>query len=219
VSATSDTRDREYAERLIRLQTARWKRLLHVQAPYAWNLRKIRSGLVLEIGCGIGRNLMHLRRNDVGVDHNRFAVQYARSRGLKAFTPEEFERSEYNAPQVFDSLLLSHVAEHMSLGELVELLRKYRSVLKDGGRLIIICPQERGFASDATHVDFMDFEKIRRAASESGFEVYREFSFPFPRFMGRIFIYNEFVSLSTEASSLGAPDSSRRSDSARPPIL
>jgi SAM-dependent methyltransferase len=202
VSPTSDTRDREYADRLIRLQTAGWKRLLHVQAPYGWNLRRIHAGFVLEIGCGIGRNLMHLRTNAVGLDHNRFAIEYARARGLKAFTPEEFERSEYNVPKRFDSLLLSHVAEHMWLAELVQLLRKYRPVLKDAGRLILICPQERGFASDATHVEFIDFEKMRRAASEAGFEVDREYSFPLPRFMGRIFIYNEFVSLSTTAPNV-----------------
>jgi SAM-dependent methyltransferase len=200
VSPTSDTRDREYADRLIRLQTARWKQLLHVQAPYGWNLRRIQPGLVLEVGCGIGRNLMHLRGNAVGLDHNRFVVQYARSRNLKAFTPDEFESSEYSAPETFDSLLLSHVGEHMRLEELVELLRRYRPSLKKAGRLILICPQERGFASDATHVEFMDFEKLRRAASEAEFDVYREYSFPFPRFMGRFFIYNEFVSLSARAS-------------------
>jgi len=200
VTSTSDTRDREYADRLIRLQTARWKRLLHVQAPYGWNLRRIRPGLVLEIGCGIGRNLMHLHGNAVGLDHNRFAVQYARSRGLKAFTPEEFERTEYNVPETFDSLLLSHVAEHMRFEELVGLLRRYRPLLNSAGRLILICPQERGFASDETHVEFMDFEKLRLAASEAGFAVEREYSFPFPRFMGRIFIYNEFVSLSIRTS-------------------
>jgi hypothetical protein len=44
------------------------------------------------------------------------------------------------------------------------------------------------------------------------FEVDREFSFPFPRFMGRIFVYNEFVSLSTRASKAvsTAEDSQRR---------
>ena len=205
MSRTSDTQDREYADRLIRLQRARWKRLLHVQAPYAWNLRRIQPGLVLEIGCGIGRNLMHLHGNAVGLDHNRFAVHYARSRGLKAFTPDEFDSGEYNVPETFDSLLLSHVAEHMRFGELVALVRMYRPLLRGDGRLILICPQERGFASDATHVEFMDFEKLRRAASEAGFDVEREYSFPFPRFMGRVFIYNEFVSLSTRTSRLGKP--------------
>jgi SAM-dependent methyltransferase len=201
VSATSDTRDQEYAERLIRLQTARWKQLLHVQAPYGWNLRRIGVGIVLEIGCGIGRNLTHLRGEAVGLDHNSFAVAYARSRGLTAFTPEEFARSEYNVPETFDSLLLSHVAEHMRFDELVALLRQYRPLLKAAGKLILICPQERGFASDATHVEYMDFEKLRGAASEAGFGADREYSFPFPRVMGRAFIYNEFVSLSIKTAS------------------
>jgi SAM-dependent methyltransferase len=203
VTAPSDTRDREYADRLIRLQTARWKRVFHVQAPYAWNLRRIQPGLVLEIGCGIGRNLVHLHGNAVGLDHNRFAVDYARSRGLKAFTPDEFDSSEYNVPETFDSLLLSHVAEHMQFEEVVALVRTYRPLLKGAGRLILICPQERGFASDTTHVEFMDFEKLRLAASKAGFDVQREYSFPFPRFMGRVFIYNEFVSLGTRTSELG----------------
>lgn len=198
MSPASDTRDKEYADHLIELQTARWKRLLRVQAPYGWDLRRIQPGLVLEVGCGIGRNLLQLRGHAVGLDHNPFVVEYARSIGLTALTPDEFESSDYNRPETFDSLLLSHVAEHMQREEFVELVRTYRPLLKNAGKLIVRCPQERGYASDATHVEFMDFDKLRLAASDAGFDVCREYSFPFPRFMGRIFIYNEFVSLSTK---------------------
>ena len=58
----------EYAERLVRLQTVWWKRLLNVQAIYGWNLMRLEPGLCLEIGCGIGRNLHHLRDSGIGVD-------------------------------------------------------------------------------------------------------------------------------------------------------
>jgi hypothetical protein len=47
----------------------------------------------------------------------------------------------------------------------------------------------------------MDFGKIRRIVEAVGFEVVRAFSFPFPRFAGKIFIYNEFVTVSRPKQS------------------
>jgi SAM-dependent methyltransferase len=191
-----DTKAREYTEALIRLQTARWKVVLDVQAPYRWNLRRLKPGFTLEIGCGIGRNLAHLSSNGVGLDHNPYSVEYARSQGLDAFTPEAFRESRFNAPGTFDSLLLSHVAEHMDEEQLVSVLREYVDLLKPEGRIIMITPQEVGYRSDRSHVTFMDFERIRAAVGSVGFTTFMEFSFPFPRPFGRIFIYNEFVSVS-----------------------
>src|SRR5204863_244052 len=75
-----------------------WKRLLDVQRPYRAHLRRLRLGLVLEVGCGIGRNLDHLRGTSIGVDRNRRAVEIARGRGLKAFTPEELRASPWATP-------------------------------------------------------------------------------------------------------------------------
>ena len=63
----------EYAQRLQQLQQARWKLALDVQRPYRWNLERLCSGRVLEVGCGIGRNLRNARRlmiTPVGVDTN-----------------------------------------------------------------------------------------------------------------------------------------------------
>ena len=39
-----DTRGDDYARRLQVKEMARWKRLLNVQAPYRWNLRRQRLG-------------------------------------------------------------------------------------------------------------------------------------------------------------------------------
>lgn len=191
------TQGLDYTNLLIRKQMVWWKRLFNVQAPYCWNLRHLKMGFALEIGCGIGRNLIHLKGRGVGIDYNLDSVEVARSRGiLRAFTPEEFKTTNFNRPQRFDSLLLSHVAEHMNLKQVIKLLRGYIELLKPRGKLIIITPQEAGFRRDSTHIEFMDFAKIRKIAEELGFSALKEYSFPFPRIFGRFFSYNEFVSVS-----------------------
>jgi 2-polyprenyl-3-methyl-5-hydroxy-6-metoxy-1,4-benzoquinol methylase len=189
--------DQEYAARLVRLQTARWKQWLGVQAPFRWNLRRLDPGFTLEIGCGIGRNLLHLGKNAVGVDTNEHCVRFAKSRGLIALTPAEFRQSaDYNRPGRFDSILLAHVAEHMTEPQAIVLLQEYVLYLKSGGRLILLGPQEAGFRSDATHVAMMDFAALTRIARGVGCRPERAYSFPFPRVMGRWFTYNEFVVVS-----------------------
>jgi SAM-dependent methyltransferase len=195
--AGAATHGEEYAERLIRLQTARWKQWLDVQALHRWNLRRLDPGFTLDLGCGIGRNLLHLPGQSVGVDVNEYCVRAARARGLTAFTPVEFRRSaEYNRPGRFDTILLAHVAEHMTEDQAVALLQEYKALLRSGGGLILISPQEAGFRSDPTHVELMDFARLARISERLGFQPERAFSFPFPRWVGRLFTYNEFVVVS-----------------------
>ena len=92
-------------------------------------------------------------------------------------------------------ILLSHVAEHMKREDVVNLLHKYLSYLRPGGRVVFVTPQERGFSSDPTHVMFMDFEGLSAIARDSGLKVERQYSFPFPRIIGHIFKYNEFITI------------------------
>ena len=194
-----DTRNSNYTDLLLKKQMVWWKRFLNVQAPYRWNLQRLKPGFTLEIGCGIGRNLIHLKGQGVGVDHNLPSVEFARNQGLTAFTPEEFEVSDFNIPQYFNTLLLAHVAEHMTQNEVVKLINKYIPFVKPGGRLIMIAPQEAGYKSDSTHVEFMDFPKLRNINKQLNLTVLQEYSFPFPRFIGHIFTYNEFISVSCKA--------------------
>jgi 2-polyprenyl-3-methyl-5-hydroxy-6-metoxy-1,4-benzoquinol methylase len=192
--AGAATHGEDYAERLIRLQTARWKQWLNVQALHRWNLQRLRPGFTLDIGCGIGRNLLHLPGRSVGIDINEHCVRAARARGLIAFTPAEFRGStEYNRVGRFDSILLAHVAEHMTEDQAVALLAEYEPLVRPGGQLVLISPQEAGFKSDATHVQLMDFSSLRRISTRLGFLPERAFSFPFPRWVGKLFTYNEFV--------------------------
>jgi 2-polyprenyl-3-methyl-5-hydroxy-6-metoxy-1,4-benzoquinol methylase len=185
----------EYTERLDRMGNARWKRALNAQAPYRWNMRRLHLGETLDVGCGLGRNLQHLEGHGVGVDTNPTSVEVCRSKGLEAFTVEDFLASELAAPGRFDSLLIAHVLEHLTAEEGVELVGAYVPFVHDGGQVVIITPQERGFASDPTHVRFVDFEDAEALAQALDLDVYLQFSFPFPRGTGRLFTYNEFVTV------------------------
>jgi SAM-dependent methyltransferase len=191
----ASTAGSDYARRLQRLDTSRWRRVLNVQAPYRWNIRRLGLGRTLDVGCGLGRNLAHLGGNGVGVDHNPDSIAVARARGLDAYTNEEFEKSAYAKPGVFDSILLAHVAEHLTPDFAIELVSSYLPYVKSGGTLCLITPQESGYRTDATHVNFVDFDGLRSLETAVGTTPQREFSFPFPRFVGKFFPYNEFVSL------------------------
>ncbi|MGE3285733.1 MAG: class I SAM-dependent methyltransferase [Pseudonocardia sp.] len=184
-----------YAERLRSLEGARWKRLLDVQAPYRWNVRRLGLGRTLDVGCGLGRNLAHLGGDGVGVDHNAASVAVARERGLEAYTPEEFDAGSASGRGSFDSLLLAHVVEHLTEADALALLRTYLPHVRPGGKVVVITPQERGHATDATHVRFCGFDEVAGLCTQAGLRVVNAYSFPFPRVAGRVFPYNEFVTL------------------------
>src|ERR1039457_1857393 len=199
------TAGRDYADRLVRLRSARWKQVIDVQAPYRWNIRRLQLGRTLDIGCGLGRNLNYLGGESVGVDHNADAVAVARSGGLTAYTPEEFHNSPDDATESYDSLLLAHVVEHMARDSAVHILRDYLAYLKPGGRLVLITPQAAGYRTDATHVRFVDFDGAQDLITASGCQVIRRYSFPFARIAGRLFPYNEFVTIGQQPPGLVAP--------------
>lgn len=193
-----------YTHRLQQLETVRWKQLLDVQAPYRWHLRRLRLGRTLEIGCGIGRNLGHLDdgRNPapVGVDHNPTSVQLARDRGFEAYNVAEFLADDGPTgaagpagPGTFDALLAAHLVEHLPEPQAAEVLGGYLPFLRSGGRVVLITPQERGYPTDPTHVRFCGFAELAALCRQLDLTVLRQYSFPFPRFAGPLFTYNEFV--------------------------
>lgn len=185
------TQAAEYAERLQRLSGARWKRLFNVQALYQRRLRRYGLGVTLDVGCGIGRNLETLGDGSHGVDHNADSIRMAQFQGFSACTADYlFAYPDYHDGR-YDSLLFSHVLEHMTKWDAVELVGKYLRFLKPGGRVLFICPQERGFASDATHVKFLTGDDLREIARKVELTPETATSFPFPRFAGRWFTYNE----------------------------
>ncbi|MFB7171292.1 class I SAM-dependent methyltransferase [Streptomyces sp. NPDC056254] len=195
--STPSTASSDYTRRLARLEQSGIKRLLPTQAPYRWNLRRLRLGRVLDIGCGLGRNLLNCGPGSVGVDHNPHSVRICRERGLTAYTPDGLAAAPDCGPASFDSLLAAHVLEHVEEETGAMLLEQYLPLVKPGGSIVMITPQEAGFHSDATHIRWVGFEELRGHAAKAGVAVRRTYSFPFPRRMGRVFPYNEFVLVGT----------------------
>jgi 2-polyprenyl-3-methyl-5-hydroxy-6-metoxy-1,4-benzoquinol methylase len=188
----ADTAGAAYTERLVGLQTVWWKKILPVQAPYRFNIRRLPLGRTLDVGCGLGRNLQHLDGNGVGIDHNPDFVAYCRRIGLTAYTPETFTESPDAVPGGFDSMILAHVIEHLDAVVTDEIFTRYLTYVKKGGHVHLITPQEVGYRSDPTHVRFVDFEALRELVGAHKLTLVKSYSFPFPRFVGHAFIYNEF---------------------------
>ncbi|MEH1166764.1 class I SAM-dependent methyltransferase [Micromonospora sp. CPCC 205539] len=190
----TETAGEDYTDRLQRLGGARWKQMLDVQAPYRWNLRRLKLGKTLDVGSGLGRNLANLE-DGVGVDHNPTSVAHSRAAGLEAYTIEEFKESPHARPGAFDSLLAAHLLEHMPAEEAREVISSYLPYVRSGGQAVFITPQERGYASDASHVRFVDFAEAAKTCEALGLTVTKQYSFPFPRALGKLFTYNEFVTV------------------------
>lgn len=183
----------DYTDRLQRVTTKWWKRLLPVQLPYRLHIRRLRLGRTLDVGCGLGRNLVHLGGNGVGVDHNPTSIAVARAQGLEAYTTDEFFGTE--RAETFDSMLAAHLLEHLPEADARKVVEDYLPCVKPGGTAVFITPQERGYASDETHVRFVGFDEAAQLCRDLGLTVVKQYSFPFPRFMGKAFTYNEFVTV------------------------
>lgn len=188
-SGPKDTKGSAYTERMATTQGARWRRLLQTQRLYRWHLARQQLGRTLDIGCGLGRNMGALGAGSVGVDHNPTSVIAVRERGFEAYTPDEFHAREW---EPFDSLLIAHVIEHMPAEDGRALLDAYLPYLAPGGRVLLICPQERGYASDDSHVRFTTGDDLVELASSVGLVPETPRSFPLPRQAGPWFKFNEF---------------------------
>jgi len=120
-------------------------------------------------------------------------VEICRKSGFTAYTTVDFVGSAHDRPGSFDSLLLAHVLEHVNEKEGDALIARYLPYVKPGGTVMLICPQERGFASDSTHVRWVDFVALAAHGTKAELTSVRSLTFPLPRACGKLFIYNEFI--------------------------
>jgi hypothetical protein len=121
-------------------------------------------------------------------------VVHCRARGLTAYTVEEFHAGERGP---FDGLLAAHLVEHMDRAAAIDVLGSYLPYLLPGAVVVVITPQERGYASDETHVRFCGFAEVAELCAALGLTVRSRTSFPFGRWAGKLFTYNEFVTVAS----------------------
>jgi len=190
--AGKGTEGKKYTEVLVKGSGANWKQKLDVQRPYRWNLRRLNMGKTLDVGCGIGRNLGNLSKDSVGVDHNKHSIELAKKAGHNAITVDEFKKrtSQYKKNS-FKSMLLAHVLEHMSTKQGTAIIKEYLPYVEE--KVVIICPQKKGFTTDETHVNFLSHADIENILIDCGLEIERSYSFPFHKKVGDYFTYNETV--------------------------
>jgi 2-polyprenyl-3-methyl-5-hydroxy-6-metoxy-1,4-benzoquinol methylase len=164
---------------------------------YRRHIQNLATGRVLDVGCGIGMNLRFTAAESVGVDHNEHSVAEATAAGFTAYTPKELHSRAEQYQGYFDSMLVAHVVEHMDKETGVGLLEEYLPYLKPSARIVLITPDEGGYATDPTHVRFVDFDASRELVESVGFAVKRSYAFPIPRAIGKSRRGNEFVVVGT----------------------
>ena len=133
---------------------------------------------ILEVGCGIGNNILSLQsmgyNNCYGIDISQSQIDYANRLGLK--NVEKVDAIHYLSSKnnQYDCILIIDVLEHLTYNKLIELGKCAYMALKKTGTLIIQVPN--GFSvmnpilySDITHERAFSVVSIKQFFAESGF--------------------------------------------------
>jgi hypothetical protein len=163
-----------------------------------WHVQRFTIGNTIDFGCGIGEQLACFSKNSIGVEINKFAVEYCTSKGLNVVL-YDYETDDYSfkgfPENKYQTLVISHVLEHLNDSDLI--LKKIMNSCARIGvkRIIIIVPCEKGFKHDLTHITFINYNYLQEKGllSYSGFAADKIGYFPFNlKSIGKIFTYNEF---------------------------
>jgi len=158
---------------LTRSQTAALRQFID---PFLVGLPK--SAAILDLGCGDGTLLAHLRAsgftNARGVDYSAEQVSAAQARGVSAEQGDLFETLAA-APAAFDAILVIDVVEHMTKPELARLGHLLREALRPGGLLVVQTPNGEGVGAgrivygDLTHETIFNESSLGQYLRAFGF--------------------------------------------------
>ena len=149
-------------------------------------LRLLLGRKYIDLGCGVGSMIQLSPKYSIGLDVNRYNIEYIISKGLKAkLIGEEgkfpLEDSSYPA------LICDNVIEHIQNPEI--LIKEIKRVLYKDGRLLLGVPLEKGYLRDKDHKVFYDVKKISDLfCNKYDFTINYYFYFPIPfKFAGKFF--------------------------------
>jgi SAM-dependent methyltransferase len=193
-----DTASKEYSDYYLQKYAKWWRFLSPVEIPFKFFARCLCKGKTLDVGCGPGRYLSFLP-DATGIDHNPEFIFYARRRGFKVFLSQEFDEDFDKSLQRFDTLLFSHILEHMEFQQACEFVKKYLPTLKPGGKVIIIVPDGISFKNDPSHRCYFDCNLIKKLASANSLHLQKAMYHPFPKYMSRWLVNDAAYKLSFQA--------------------
>lgn len=127
------------------LQNSYDKRYLFWKSYIAELISKNRNIKILEIGSGMGHNLIALSRlgykNLVGVDVSPECVNFCKSKKLNSILVKNDNSSFYEKNrETYDLVILYDVLEHFTPEAGADLIRKCRQVLRQKGNVLISVP-------------------------------------------------------------------------------
>lgn len=188
--------DREYADIQIRRSRNPLRRL--VRSVYLRDIARFVKGPAIDVGCGAGDLLARLPAGSLGLEINPAAVEFCLARGLEAeiYDPDkDGYRFERVRPGQFDSMIFTHVLEHMdNPAEILDAVFHacWRLEIK---RMILTVPCRRGYCFDPTHRTFVD----KAFLADHGLLVHRYYKplimkyFPFDvKWIGNYYTFHEF---------------------------
>jgi 2-polyprenyl-3-methyl-5-hydroxy-6-metoxy-1,4-benzoquinol methylase len=136
------------------------------------------SAAILDLGCGDGALLAHLRANGFtnacGVDCSAEQARAAVARGVSARQGDLFETLAA-APAAYDAILVIDVIEHMTKPELARLGHLLRGSLRPGGLLVVQTPNGEGVGAgrivygDLTHETIFNESSLGQYLRAFGF--------------------------------------------------
>ncbi len=181
MSTEPDAYDQRYTDyQLQRSGLRKW-----VRGFYLRSAARLVSGPTIDFGCGVGEFLRVLPAGSTGLEINRATVEFCQRQGLPvehydADVDDWTMSALRDSGRRFRSISISHVLEHLHepLAHLNALLRAARTLGVE--RALVIVPGRAGYASDATHLTFVDRAMLEdpRAVEGTPFKLERSVYFP-----------------------------------------
>ena len=131
-----------------------------------------RPGRVLDVGCGTGLMLQHLKHwEPVGLDFSTLAMSFCRRRGLDHLVAGDVVKLPIRSGSM-DLILALDLIEHIERDDLM--IREFRRVLRPGGYLMATVPAHQKLWSDHDvalhHYRRYSYTGFRRLLRSAGFQ-------------------------------------------------
>jgi ubiquinone/menaquinone biosynthesis C-methylase UbiE len=131
------------------------------------------SHTVLNIGCGFGRELVHLPPSTIGLDIDREIVYLAKKVSSKQVIRADAHYLPFR-DNMFDGLAMAEVIEHLSSP--MKALREASRVMRTGGKMVLQTPNRLVtmgivISKDYGHVHEFTRSEIRKYVTTAGFSI------------------------------------------------